>query len=75
MTPAAASISTARPMASAEPEMAVCFGAFRLAIQTVAPGPDAPLYADYYPLYRALYPALTPLFQAVSAVTARHLAQ
>jgi xylulokinase len=51
---------------------AACAATIRVT-DRVGPGPDAPVYADYYPLYRALYPALAPLFQSVSAVTARHL--
>jgi xylulokinase len=36
------------------------------------PGPAAPVYADYYPRYRALYPALAPEFEALVEVVARH---
>lgn len=37
-------------------------------IDRVEPGPDAALYADFYPVYRSLYPALAPAFQAVSRI-------
>jgi xylulokinase len=32
------------------------------------PGPDAKIYPDYYPLYRALYPALAETFKQINAV-------
>jgi xylulokinase len=51
---------------------AACASTIRVT-DRVVPGPEAAVYADYYPIYRALYPALAPQFQAVSAVTARHL--
>jgi xylulokinase len=34
----------------------------------VEPGPDAGIYAGYYPIYRDLYPALAPQFKRVSEV-------
>jgi xylulokinase len=37
------------------------------------PGPDVPVYADYYPRYRALYPALAPEFAALAEVVSKHL--
>jgi xylulokinase len=37
------------------------------------PGPAAPVYADYYPRYRALYPALAPEFEAMAEVVSKHL--
>jgi len=37
------------------------------------PGPAVPIYADYYPRYRALYPALAPEFEAIAQVVSRHL--
>jgi xylulokinase len=37
------------------------------------PGPDVPVYADYYPRYRSLYPALAPEFEAMAEVVSRHL--
>jgi hypothetical protein len=37
------------------------------------PGPAAPIYADYYPHYRALYPALAPEFAAIAEVVSKHL--
>lgn len=39
----------------------------------LSPGPDAAVYADFYPRYRALYPALQAEFEAVSATVSRHL--
>jgi xylulokinase len=39
----------------------------------LSPGPDAAVYADFYPRYRALYPALKAEFEAVSAAVSRHL--
>ena len=37
------------------------------------PGPDTPVYADYYPHYRALYPALAPEFAELAKTVSRHL--
>jgi xylulokinase len=37
------------------------------------PGPAVPVYADYYPRYRALYPALAPEFAALAEVVGKHL--
>jgi len=37
------------------------------------PGPDVPIYADYYPRYRALYPALSGEFEAMAQVVSAHL--
>jgi xylulokinase len=37
------------------------------------PGPDVPVYADYYPRYRALYPALAPEFETMAQVVSAHL--
>lgn len=37
------------------------------------PGPAVPVYADYYPRYRALYPALAPEFEALAEVVSKHL--
>jgi xylulokinase len=37
------------------------------------PGPAAPVYADYYPRYRALYPALAGEFEALARVAERHI--
>jgi xylulokinase len=42
-------------------------------IERVEPGPEAGVYADYYPIYRSLYPALASPFKQVSAATARHV--
>jgi xylulokinase len=39
---------------------------------SVQPGPEKAVYADYYSIYRALYPALAPQFKAVSEVIARY---
>jgi xylulokinase len=39
----------------------------------LSPGPDAAVYADFYPRYRALYPALRTEFAAVAAAVSRHL--
>jgi xylulokinase len=36
------------------------------------PGPAVPIYADYYPRYRALYPALAPQFEAMAEVVNAH---
>lgn len=36
------------------------------------PGPDAYIYADYYPHYRALYPALQAEFHAISQIAGRY---
>lgn len=32
---------------------------------TTTPGPQSPIYQEFYPHYRALYPALRPTFQAI----------
>lgn len=40
---------------------------------SVMPSRDAPVYDEYYQVYRALYPALKEQFQAVGAITARHV--
>jgi xylulokinase len=37
------------------------------------PGPAGPVYADYYPRYRALYPALASEFEAMAQVVGKHL--
>jgi xylulokinase len=37
----------------------------------VKPGPNAQIYADYYPLYRDLYPTLAPQFKRLRDVAAR----
>lgn len=47
-----------------------CSGVIRIT-ERVAPGPDAGIYNDYYPVYRSLYPALAPQFKQVGAITAR----
>jgi xylulokinase len=52
---------------------AACERAIRVSGRT-EPGPAAPVYADYYPRYRALYPALAPEFAAIAEVVTRHLA-
>jgi xylulokinase len=39
----------------------------------LSPGPNAAVYADFYPRYRALYPALRTEFAAVAAAVSRHL--
>jgi xylulokinase len=49
-----------------------CEAALRLTGRT-EPGPAAPVYADYYPRYRALYPALASEFAAIAEVVGRHL--
>jgi len=46
---------------------AACEAAIRLTGST-RPGAAAPVYADYYPRYRALYPVLAPEFAALAAV-------
>jgi xylulokinase len=51
---------------------AACQAAIQLTGQT-EPGPAVPVYADYYPRYRALYPALAPEFAAIAEVVSRHL--
>ncbi len=51
---------------------AACEAAIQLTGQT-EPGPAVPVYADYYPRYRALYPALAPEFAAIAEVVSRHL--
>lgn len=51
-------------------------GACDNAIQVIGrtkPGPAVPVYADYYPRYRALYPALAPEFDATAQVVDKHL--
>jgi xylulokinase len=52
---------------------AACAAAIQLTGQT-EPGAAVPIYADYYPRYRALYPALAPEFAAIAEVVSRHLA-
>lgn len=52
---------------------AACERAVRV-IGRTPPGPAAPIYADYYPRYRALYPALAPEFAAIAEVVRKHLA-
>jgi hypothetical protein len=37
------------------------------------PGPDAAVYADFYPRYGALYPALAGQFADLAEVVERHL--
>jgi xylulokinase len=49
-----------------------CESAIRLTGNT-EPGPAVPVYADYYPRYRALYPALAPEFAAIAEVVSGHL--
>ncbi len=49
-----------------------CDAAVRVTGRT-EPGPAAPVYADYYPRYRALYPALAPEFKALAQVVSKHL--
>jgi xylulokinase len=44
-----------------------CRAAIRVAGST-SPGPAVPVYAEYYPRYRALYPALAPQFEAMAGV-------
>jgi sugar (pentulose or hexulose) kinase len=34
--------------------------------ESVQPGPDAAVYDEYYPRYRALYPALAPEFASMA---------
>jgi xylulokinase len=51
---------------------AACEAAIQLTGQT-DPGPAVPVYADYYPHYRALYPALAPEFAAIAKVVGKHL--
>jgi xylulokinase len=51
---------------------AACEAAIQITGQT-EPGPAVPVYADYYPRYRALYPALAPEFTAIAEVVNRHL--
>jgi xylulokinase len=51
---------------------AACEAAIQLTGQT-EPGPAVPIYADYYPHYRALYPALAPGFSAIAEVVSKHL--
>ncbi len=50
-----------------------CEAAIRVTGHT-HPGPAVPVYADYYPRYRALYPALAPEFKAIAQVVSQHLA-
>jgi xylulokinase len=52
---------------------AACEAAIQLTGQT-EPGPAVPVYADYYPHYRALYPALASEFSAIAEVVSKHLA-
>jgi xylulokinase len=49
-----------------------CDTAIRVTGRT-EPGPAVPVYADYYPRYRALYPALASEFAAIAEVVGRHL--
>jgi xylulokinase len=49
-----------------------CSAAIRMTGRT-RPGPAVPVYADYYPRYRALYPAVAGEFEALAEVTRRHL--
>ena len=51
---------------------AACAAAVRVTGST-DPGPAVPIYADYYPRYRALYPALAPEFAAIARVVTKHL--
>ena len=51
---------------------AACEEAIRLTGRT-EPGPAVPIYADYYPRYRALYPALASEFAAIADVVSKHL--
>jgi len=51
---------------------AACVAAVRVTGST-EPGPAVPIYADYYPRYRALYPALAPEFAAIAQVVTKHL--
>ena len=51
---------------------AACAAAIRVTGST-QPGPAVPIYADYYPRYRALYPVLAPEFAALAQVVNRHL--
>ena len=51
---------------------AACERAIRVTGRT-APGPAVPVYADYYPRYRALYPALAAEFAAIAQVVSKHL--
>jgi len=51
---------------------AACDTAIRVTGRT-EPGPAVPVYADYYPRYRALYPALAPEFEAIARVVSQHL--
>jgi len=51
---------------------AACDAAIRVTGRT-EPGPAVPVYADYYPRYRALYPALAPEFEAIARVVSQHL--
>jgi xylulokinase len=48
-----------------------CQAAIRVTGST-RPGPAVPVYAEYYPRYRALYPALAPQFEAMAHVVSRH---
>jgi xylulokinase len=51
---------------------AACEAVIRLT-DRMEPGSAAPVYADYYPRYRALYPALAPEFEAMAQVVDKHL--
>jgi len=51
---------------------AACDAGLRVTGRT-EPGPAVPVYADYYPRYRALYPALAPEFEAIARVVSQHL--
>ncbi|HXG40732.1 MAG TPA: xylulokinase [Candidatus Limnocylindrales bacterium] len=44
------------------PTVEAAVDAFVAATPVVAPGPDAPAYAEAYAVYRSLYPALAPTF-------------
>jgi xylulokinase len=50
-----------------------CDAVIRVTGRTV-PGQSVPVYADYYPRYRALYPALAGEFAALAQVVSKHLA-
>jgi xylulokinase len=56
------------------------YGGVRAAVErtlritgSTEPGPDTPVYADYYPRYRALYPALAPEFAELAKTVSRHM--
>jgi xylulokinase len=52
---------------------AACRAAIKVTGQTM-PGPNAAVYADYYPIYQALYPALAGEFQTLARTVDRQLA-